>query len=295
VDDEFEAGTTGELTLPPRARSGEKAFLLCVAGPAVGETYEITKEITVIGRSGVDVRVLDEGVSRRHAHVSQREGRAALRDLGSRNGTFLNGARITERPLTDGDKIQIGNTIFKFTLQDAIDQNFQRQMFEAALRDPLTKLFNRRYLLDRLAGEVAFAQRHRSPLALLLIDIDHFKSINDTYGHLAGDHVLSSLAQLMSGTIRKEDVLARYGGEEFALIGRDLDLHHATVFAERLRRLIEPATHRYEAFTLRVTVSVGAAELVPGTRSTVTELIQRADKALYRAKQGGRNRVDTAR
>jgi diguanylate cyclase (GGDEF)-like protein len=166
-------------------------------------------------------------------------------------------------------------------------------MYESALRDGLTKLFNKKYFLDRLEGEFAFAVRHHAPLSLVLFDIDHFKEVNDTHGHLAGDHALQTLAQAVSENTRQEDVFARYGGEEFAIICRGVDLEGATVFGERIRGCVERATLVHNGVTIRMTVSVGVAAVGEGMRQSF-ELITQADEALYQAKRTGRNRVVTA-
>ena len=161
--------------------------------------YKITAESTVIGRGQqADIQVIDEGISRRHAEIVHEGGQIVIRDLGSTNGTYCNGDKIGEHQLSDGDKIQVGSTtILKFTFHDSLDESFQRQMYESALRDGLTKIFNKKYFLDRLESEFAYAVRHRTPLSLVMFDIDHFKRINDTHGHLAGDYALSTLAKIV--------------------------------------------------------------------------------------------------
>jgi diguanylate cyclase (GGDEF)-like protein len=161
----------------------------------------------------------------------------------------------------------------------------------SALRDSLTKLFNKRYFLDRLDAELKFAQRHRTAVSLLLLDLDHFKKVNDTLGHLAGDAVLATIAAALSKAVRNEDVVARYGGEEMAIILRAISIEPAMAMAERMRKVVEAAAIPFDGKDLRVTVSVGVAEY-PNTPATqIDELIEAADKALYRAKDGGRNRV----
>jgi diguanylate cyclase (GGDEF)-like protein len=163
-------------------------------------------------------------------------------------------------------------------------------MFDAALRDGLTKAFNRKYFLTRLDTELAYARRHASPLSLVMLDVDHFKKINDTYGHVAGDGVLVMLAQLVMKTIRSEDVFARYGGEEFAIILPEIDKHNALQFGEKIRRITEKAVFRFEDTEIPVTVSVGIATLTPEIQE-LTDFIKVADDQLYSAKAAGRNRV----
>jgi len=276
---------------PVRAQHGPSAYLVVISGPSFGEMYKLKGERTVLGRGeATDIRVLDDGISREHAAVERDGGKMVLVDLGSTNGTFCNGVRVARQDLTDGDKISIGaTTILKFTYQDQVDERYQKQLFESALRDGLTSTFNRRYFIDRLHTEFRFASRHHKTLALLFIDIDHFKKINDSYGHLGGDAVLAAVARVMTATIRAEDVLARYGGEEFAIICREIETEGARVLGERLRSAIEQHRFEYGGKVIPVTVSVGAA--VESKTGDAQSLIAAADAAMYEAKRAGRNRV----
>jgi diguanylate cyclase (GGDEF)-like protein len=262
-----------------------------IAGPSFGEMYKLKGERMVLGRGDrTDVRIIDDGVSREHAALQREGGKIALVDLGSTNGTFCNGIRVPRQDLTDGDKISIGaSTILKFTYQDHVDEHYQKQLFESALRDGLTSTFNRRYFLDRLHGELRFAVRHAKPVALLFVDIDHFKKINDTYGHQAGDQVLSGVARIMMTTIRAEDVLARYGGEEFAIICREIPLDGAEALAKRLVAAVSERPFEVGGQRIPVTISVGAA--VDYGKTDAQGLIANADTAMYEAKRTGRNRV----
>src|SRR5262249_51714488 len=159
-----------------------------------------------------------------------------------------------------------------FTFHDSLDESFQKQMYESALRDALTKVFNKKYFLDRLRSEFAFAVRHKTALSLLMFDIDNFKKINDTHGHLAGDYALSTLAACVTTTIRQEDVFARYGGEEFAIISRGVDLMGGQQFGERVRSKVENTQFVYNGAQMRVTVSIGVAVAVPTMQEPI-ELI----------------------
>jgi two-component system cell cycle response regulator len=291
-DDETKISAKEELNRPtPKDR--DRAYLIVLAGASVGEMYKITSESTVIGRGQqADIQVIDEGISRRHAEIVHEGENIVIRDLGSTNGTYCNGDRINNHQLSDGDKIQVGSTtILKFTFHDSLDESFQRQMYESALRDGLTKIFNKKYFLDRLESEFAYAVRHRTPLSLVMFDIDHFKKINDTHGHLAGDYALSTLAKVVSDTIRQEDVFARYGGEEFAVICRGIDLTGAVAFGERIRRCVDGQAFIYNGVDIKVTVSVGVAAVADVGMKEPSELIGAADDALYQAKRQGRNRV----
>ena len=297
MSDYEEEQATSIISLPTIQKSEDnrsRAYFIVLAGANVGEMYKLEQGEVVLGRGReVDVRIVDEGISRRHCVVRQvPTGDVMIEDMNSSNGTFANGRRIRTHILKDGDKIQIGSTtILKFTYTDDLDETFQRQMLEAALRDGLTKAFNRKYFHDRLESEYAYSIRHKSPLTLLMMDIDHFKSFNDTHGHLAGDHVLKGMAQRVQSSIRTEDVFARYGGEEFALICRGIPLADGAIVGERVRSLLANTPFVWEGQSLAVTISIGVAGLPNTEIQNATALIAAADKALYEAKEGGRNRV----
>jgi diguanylate cyclase (GGDEF)-like protein len=271
----------------------DRAYLVALAGLSRGEMFKLDSPRSIIGRSpNAHIRLFDDGISREHANVALEEDKVILNDMGSTNGTFCNGVRVTSRELVDGDKIMIGSTtILKFTYHDHLDEAFQQQMYESALRDGLTKVFNRKHFNDLLAKEFAFASRHSTPLALLFIDLDFFKKVNDTFGHPAGDHVLTEVSGVLSGGIRGEDVLARFGGEEFCVLCRGSERDGALEMGERLRQEIADRRYIYGGKIIPVTISVGIA-LMPDPAITQPEqLLAAADKALYEAKRAGRNRV----
>jgi diguanylate cyclase (GGDEF)-like protein len=271
----------------------DRACLIVLAGLSTGEMFKLEAARSVIGRSPkAEIRLSDEGVSREHAAVCIKAGDVYLEDLGSTNGTFCNGARVSRRTLEDGDKIMIGSTtILKFTYHDKFDEDFQKQMYESALRDGLTKVFNRKHFNDLFAKEFAFSTRHTSPLSLLFIDIDHFKKVNDTYGHPAGDYVLAEVSGVLAGTIRGEDVLARFGGEEFCVLCRGIDMVSARDLAERLRKEVADKRMIFGGKLITVTISVGLAAMPDPTITQAGLLLAAADRALYDAKRQGRNRV----
>jgi diguanylate cyclase (GGDEF)-like protein len=277
------------LTRTPR----DKAYLIVLAGSNVGEMYRLDTAETVIGRaSNATIRLSDDGISRRHARLLRLSNEVILEDLKSANGTLVNGEVIMQRSLLDGDKIRLGSTtILKFTYHDHLDESFQQQMYDAALRDGLTKAYNKKYFLDRLETEIAYAKRHKAELSLCMFDVDHFKRVNDTHGHLAGDTVLIKLAKIAMSTIRTEDIFARYGGEEFAVICRAEKLANAAILAERLRSMVEHTPFEHEGARLPVTISIGVAAHPDLQIETATDLITAADEALYEAKRSGRNRV----
>jgi diguanylate cyclase (GGDEF)-like protein len=270
----------------------DRPYLIVLSGNNVGEMHRVEGE-TIIGRgTQASLRLSDDGVSRRHARIFMANGLVVVEDLGSANGVFINGTKVTSHVLQDGDKIQLGSTtILKFTYHDRLEENFQRQMYDAALRDGLTKAFNKKHFLDRLSSEFAFARRHHSPLAVAMIDVDFFKRVNDTYGHLAGDYVLARLASVAAQLIRTEDVFARYGGEEFGIIGRGSRCADLAVLGERLRATVQATHFEHEGRHIPVTISVGIAAFPEIAVNEPLELVAAADEALYEAKRTGRNRV----
>jgi diguanylate cyclase (GGDEF)-like protein len=295
MSDEWDEDTTAteleeiQAKLSPKTR----ATLTVLTGSASGKMFKLHPSMT-IGRAPIcEIRLEDDGLSRTHARIRCAGDEATVEDLQSRNGTFVNGDRIrTITKLENGDKVQCGRTtILRFSFSDDLDESFHENMMSSALRDGLTKLFNKRYLMERLDSELKFAQRHETSLSLLMFDIDHFKTVNDTHGHLAGDAVLEKLAAVLLKAVRNEDVVARFGGEEFAIVLRAIGLEPATGMAERLRRLVEATVVETGGKRLSATVSVGVAGFPATPAKTVEDLIEAADKALYRAKHAGRNRV----
>ncbi len=270
----------------------DRAYLIVLAGNEVGKMFKLDDGETVIGRSHrADIRIDDDSISRLHVKLMLDGTSVQIEDLNSSNGTLVNGNRVTTEPLRDGDKIRLGETtILKFTFHDRLDENFQQKMYNAALRDPLTKAFNKKYFIDQLRTEFSYARRHDTPLSLVIFDLDHFKRINDTYGHVAGDHVLIDIADQVHGILRAEDVFARYGGEEFVIILRGIPLNDAGVLAERIRALVEQHAFMSGEQRLPVSVSVGVAAYDAKLEDPLA-LVEAADSALYAAKEAGRNRV----
>jgi two-component system, cell cycle response regulator len=278
-----------------RPQKSKQAFFIVIGGDRVGEVLPLTAEVTVIGRDAAcGIALPGEGVSRRHAEV-RRDGpeQVFIRDLGSTNGTYVSGAQIEEAQLRDGDKVLIGSkTILKFVLQDELEEKYQREIYESSVRDPLTGVFNRKYFDNQLRALASFARRHQVPLTLIIFDLDHFKKVNDTHGHQAGDQVLVAVSGAVGSRIRTEDVLARYGGEEFVIIALGLERQDGLAFAERVRRQVEVLSVPLPGGgALRVTISVGVATAPAGADVDPSTLVARADGNLYEAKHQGRNRV----
>jgi diguanylate cyclase (GGDEF)-like protein len=247
-----------------------------------------------LGRSlDADIRLEDEGVSRTHARMLRADdGSVTLLDNGSTNGTYVNGTKISEFELTDGDRIQVGSvTILKFSYQDSLEEQFQQQLYESATRDPLTQSYNKRFFTEQIEKDFRHSARHGLSLSLVIMDVDHFKNINDTHGHPAGDHVLQRLAATVMGSLRAEDAFCRLGGEEFGIIMRDCAGPEALLLAERMRELVQQTRFVYGGDELPVTMSLGVATYDPNRHRGSADLIEEADRLLYDAKRAGRNKV----
>lgn len=263
-------------------------------GAGVGSRYPLGQTATVIGRTNeCTVEIADPSVSRRHARVELGPGgRYVVIDLGSTNGTYVNDVQVRIRALTDGDYLRLGDFIFRFLAGGNIEANYHAEIHRLAVLDPLTGLNNRRSLDAFLDREVERARRHARPLAVVLADIDHFKAINDRYGHLAGDFTLKALASRMQALTRKDELVARYGGEEFAVVLPETTLEHAAEGAERLRRAVADRPFAFEGKTYPVTISAGVGFLSGDGPISAQELLRQADDRLYEAKRAGRNRVN---
>jgi diguanylate cyclase (GGDEF)-like protein len=267
-------------------------FLMQVSGEDTGRMFRLLRGETIVGRAPeCGIAVNDPHASRNHAAIRRTEADVVtIRDLGSSNGLFVNGVKVAERTLKDGDRIQIGGgTCFKFCLQTSAEEQFQQGLLQAATVDELTGLYNRKYFTQTLAREFSASRRSRQPLSLMMIDVDHFKRINDKHGHLAGDQVLRTLGQLLQQHLRSENAACRYGGEEFAVILRNTDGAQAHTAAERVRKEIAAAPVAFRDKTIPVTASIGIATLAGDNFATAEELVRAADGNLYRAKNRGRN------
>lgn len=275
---------------------GEKsAYILFLSGPLVGKLQQLNEGKTVLGRAeDVGVLINDNRISRHHIAITLSQGEATLEDLGSTNGTFVNGRRVQTYVLKDGDKVQISSsTIFKFAHQDNLENIFHKELYKMAVLDAVTGIFNKRYFLDRLKEEFSHAKRNKNALSLLMMDVDHFKKINDTHGHMAGDFCLAHLAQTVKKMVRTEDILARYGGEEFAAILRGTDEKGAYQMAERIRKAVEKSSATFESLTIPITVSIGIASLGQEEYAGPEVFIETADQYLYQSKQSGRNKTSS--
>lgn len=277
----------------PRKQSRDRHLLVRVRGAELGRVILLSPERIRVGRSqDSELWLSDDGVSRRHASL-QREGNTyVVTDEGSSNGTFVGGVKVTRHELRDGDVVQFGPAaVFRYTLSDESHEALLRQLYDASVTDGLTGAHNREHFDTQLQAELSYARRHNTDVSVVLFDADHFKKVNDTYGHQTGDSVLMQIADVVRGTVRSEDVFARYGGEEFALVLRGIDIEGSGAVADRLRERIAALKIETDRGPLTVTVSAGCSSLSTSEDKTPEGLIAAADRRLYAAKHAGRNRV----
>ena len=256
----------------------------------LGKRFSLAGGPVKLGRGSENTIVLDnDSVSRRHARVESRDGNHVLVDMNSTNGTYVNDELVHHHTLRRGDQIKIGDTILKFLSGSDLESQYHETIYRMTIVDGLTGVHNKRYLIEQLERELSRATRHSRPLSLVMLDIDHFKDVNDSFGHLAGDQVLKEVAQLAKSRLRPDDVIARYGGEEFAIVLPETSLEGGVLIAEQLRNMIEEELFAFEDEEIEVTVSCGVSEFQPDWRAH--DFLKDADAKLYEAKHAGRNRV----
>jgi diguanylate cyclase (GGDEF)-like protein len=269
------------------------AYLLQVRGPDIGRRLLLTDRAVTIGRDPESTIALrGDSVSRYHARIEPSgQGGHQLIDNQSTNGTYRNQVQVNGGvQLVSGDYIAVGDAIFKYLSGGNIEVAYHEEIYRLTIEDSLTQVANKRALLDFLDREFARAKRYHRELGVIMMDVDHFKRVNDTYGHLMGDFVLREVARVVSSRVRKEEMFARYGGEEFCVVLPEMDMEHATKFAETIRVLVEEHPFSFEGNVLRLTCSLGVAQMSEAM-TRPEELVLEADENLYRAKGEGRNRV----
>lgn len=246
----------------------------------------------LIGRDAdADLMLPDNSVSRRHAALQRTELGYEIQDLDSTNGTFVDGQLIDCVSLSSGDTIRVGSFLFKFLSAGSVESQYHETVYGALTRDALTGTMNKRYLLETLDRAIATAVRQKSCVTVVMIDIDHFKGVNDTYGHLVGDEVLREFGRRVGEACREDDLLARYGGEEFCLLLSGTASAEAIEVSERCRKIVCETPFETAAGPLEISASFGFACLESSQPETGTQLIGRADEKLYDAKHAGRNQV----
>ena len=290
-----DSSTTQRRTIRPEhdfdVQAAGSACLVVLQGQRLGQRVDIGIEPLIIGRSPeCQFQIMERSVSRQHARIWQEPSGYRIKDLDSTNKTLLNDQPIIEAELKDGDHVAIGSCVLKFMERSSVEARYHEEIYQLATIDPLTGLYNRRHFLELLEREMARTASHGRPLSLLIIDLDHFKLVNDRHGHPAGDVVLKQVASTLDANISDEIIAARIGGEEFAAVLPERDVAAASAFAEQLCRAIASLELHEDAGTRQVTVSIGVAGFSAGM-ANVGALLAAADAQLYLAKHSGRNCV----
>jgi diguanylate cyclase (GGDEF)-like protein len=292
VDSDIKTRVTPLEELKMPMQRGQDCLVVIYSSDArqFGKRHILGDEPILLGRGSENTIVLEnDSVSRRHARIEKRGRAYWLVDLDSTNGSYVNDELCQEMQLRRGDQLKIGDTILKYLSGSDVEAQYHETIYRMTIVDGLTGVHNKRFLMESLEREIPRARRHDRPLSLVMFDIDHFKSINDTFGHLAGDYVLKELAGVVKSRLRPDDILGRYGGEEFAVILPETGVEGGRAIAEELRKLVQEHRFEFEGEQMAVTVSLGVAQLPDG--SDVLNFIKIADERLYEAKRGGRNRV----
>jgi len=278
----------------------KNACLVQYSGAKLGKRYPLTDPQSVVGRSPtVAIVINDTSVSRQHARFVLVGDHVMVEDMGSSNGTFVNDVRTPAQvQLKDGDIIRLGTVLLKFFAHDNVDSIMHDKIYRMATIDAGTQIFNKQYLLDALESEFKFSKTYERELSIIYYDLDHFKPVNDTYGHNAGDFILRESAALVKSALRKDDILGRFGGEEFVIILPNTDGRVAAELAERIRSKHE--THRFPLEVVengvkkpvahRQTISMGVEQLKSNIVTT-KDFLEAADKKVYNSKSTGRNKV----
>jgi diguanylate cyclase (GGDEF)-like protein len=293
-DDNYES--TLEVTISRdmgtliRVAAEQRALVLVLSGSRLGHRLVLGDAPIDVGRGSAAGLILDaDSVSRKHARIERFGGGHKIVDLGSTNGTYVNGVRIKEQILKDGDRIGIGKALLKYIAGGNIEGAYHEEVQRLMRFDPLTNISNKRHFDEALRLSVFTAAGVAKPLSLIVFDLDHFKKVNDTHGHMAGDAVLCGATASVQGILSPTELFGRVGGEEFAVLCDDTELKAALERAEAIRRVVAREPYAFEEKMLPVTVSVGVAQLADAEEPE--GLFDRADAQLYAAKGAGRNCV----
>jgi diguanylate cyclase (GGDEF)-like protein len=282
---------TGEFTVP---QVSGQACVVVTHSPLrrlLGTCLTLSRSEAILGRdTGCDLVLDVSDVSRRHARIREEAGGHVLEDLGSRNGTFVGRERVKRLTLAPGDFFRLGSVVLKYLAGDDVEVVYHAEMRRLADEDALTGLAHKVVFSEALGRELARSHRHGHPLCIALLDLDGFKTVNDRFGHLAGDEVLRELARSIRPLVRTEQLFARFGGDELALLLPDVRQEGAAAFAEKIRRLVEAQVFAFNGTPIALTVSIGIAALQREDRHP-EDLLARADACLYQAKREGGNRV----
>jgi two-component system cell cycle response regulator len=289
---------TFKLRIAEAGQAPPSVVLLVGPASSIGRQWPLEDTDRVIGRSPTShIFVDDRSVSKSHAKILLEGGDVSIIDLESTNKTVINGQVITPlQPvkLSNNDQIKVGNVIFKYLERGSLETVASAATFDRGQTDALTGIANRGALEAK--GPEAFKRSDLLgiPLSIITFDIDHFKKVNDTFGHPAGDYVLKEISKIISTRlIRGNDFFARSGGEEFVLLLLGSNLKTAEEVAERIRQTLEAHHFQFEGKDIPITISAGVA-IKSEADDGWDKIYDRSDKALYHSKNSGRNMVAVA-
>jgi len=290
--EDYEETTTQIVSMLAFDADDASHSLVLMSGREIGRRYQLMEGTWSVGRDvDCDFRFDDTSLSRKHAGLQVDEGSVIVFDEGSTNGTYVGDDEIERRPLIDGDFVRFGRVQLKYLSGSNVEHTYHEELRRLTITCSMTQTFNRRHFCEMLKREFSRARRHSRPVSVLMLDLDRFKSINDIFGHLAGDNALRAAATVFRSCLREEDCLARFGGEEFAVILPDTDLEGATLVAERICESLFDFELRFKDQEIPISVSIGVSELTDDDGADGMSILARADGALYQAKNAGRNRV----
>jgi diguanylate cyclase (GGDEF)-like protein len=281
------------------SQTAEPAIILTIIDGSeidFGKHFLLEKARTSIGREPRnEISLCDEKISKVHCEINVSKNDQGneiffIRDLDSTNGTYVNGEWAAQASLNAGDKIQIGDTVLRLSCNDEVEKEYHSKLFNFAVRDIATGLYNKRYVINELENYMRIARRSGRAFSIILIDIDDFKQLNDRYGHMSGDEYLIHLAKLLMNSLREQDIAGRIGGEEFLAVLPETDGKGAFQLAVRIKNAVEKFILKHQRFEIRTTISAGVCQYENGMHG-VKDLIDRADQALYEAKKSGKNTV----
>lgn len=278
--------------------SPRQPHLVLFIGPDSGKRFKLSPGKMTIGRAPeADITIEDDWASRLHAVIEWVDDVIRIKDNKSTNGIYVDYRRVNSAILVQGTPLQIGHSVMKVDFKDDAEIQLENDLLRNACIDGLTGIFNRQHFLKRATEEYSYARRNGFPVGLIMIDIDHFKQINDTHGHQMGDFVLNKFATVINQLKRKEDIFARYGGEEFVMVPcGQIQTDEVFGFSERIRRVIENTEFRFGDTNIRITASFGFHTCTLAKNKKIepqlVAMIKKADRALYNAKEKGRNRTE---
>ena len=283
---------TGPIRTKPAAPiASDAGCLVVIHGPHLGQHVDVGDVPLVLGRaSDTDFHIDHCSVSRRHCTIWREGGRFLVRDLGSKNGTTLNGVPVDSAILGEGDQIGLGEVLLSFVSRDGRQAQYHRTLYALATMDGLTGLHNRRAFRQRLDEAVAKACAGDGHPCVAIVDLDHFKRVNDDLGHAAGDQALKKVAEAVRAALGAADVGGRLGGDEFAVLLVDRSPRQAFEWCERLRKQVAGTVFDFSGMALQLTLSAGVAAW-SSTAQAGTDLLRAADLQLIRSKSEGRDRV----